>query len=159
MSFGGFISGFVPMLRLGSFNFSINIAVFQEMSRSSEYRWPGQERFGQMPALQFTGIGDETITLPGVIFPQYKGSANAMEKIRAMAAAGEPYLLLDAQGKIYGRWVITRVDETRSVFAAFAMPRKIEFSVTLQRFDGDGINLLRPLLDSAITAARDAINI
>lgn len=135
------------------FNFALNVAVFQEMRRTAEYRWPSQERFGQLPARQYVGPGDETITLPGVIYPQWNGSANAMGKLRAMAAMGQPYMLIDAQGNMYGRWVITNVEETRSAYGAFAMPRKIEFSVTLQRFDGKDSSLLGDLLDKALDKA------
>lgn len=145
MSLGSFVSGYVPMLRLGSFNFSLNVAVFQEMRRVSEYKWAAQERFGQTPARQFVGIGDDAITLPGVIYPEWKGSSNAMAKLRAMASQGLPYLMLDAQGHIYGRWVIESIEETRGVFAAFAQPKKIEFAVTLKYFDGTDSSLLPDL--------------
>ncbi|QPB08638.1 tail protein [Burkholderia phage Mica] len=150
MSLGSFISGFVPMLRLGSFNFSLNMAVFQEMRRSAEYKWPEQDRIGQAPALQFVGLGAETISLPGVIYPEWRGSAAAMAQLREMAAAGQPYLLIDAGGNIYGRWVITQVDETRSAFAGFTVPRKIEFDVTLKRFDGADSNALVNLITQAL---------
>jgi phage protein U len=154
MSIGSFISGFVPMLRLGNFNFSLNNAVFQEMRRSAEYRWPGQDRFGQMPALQYTGPGEEIITLPGVIYPSWRGTAAAMANLRVLASKGQPQQLIDAQGNLYGRWVITSVEETRSTFAAFAQPRKVEFNVTLKHFDGYGDgNALDNLLASAISGA------
>ena len=152
MSLGSFIAGFVPMFRLGSFNFALNVAVFQEMHRSTEYRWPAQDRFGQLPALQYAGPGEETITLPGVIYPEWRGSANAMDQLRALAAKGQPLLLLDAQGALYGRWVITQVEETRGTFAAFALPRKIEFSVAIKKFDGTDVALLGSFLGGVITS-------
>ena len=157
MSIGSFVSGYLPMLRLGNFNFSLNSAVFQEMRRTSDFKWEAQDRVGQRPALQFTGLGEDTITLPGVTYPEYKGSSNAMEQMRKMAAAGEPYLLLDSQGRIYGRWVITNVEETRGTFAVFSQPKKIEFNVTIKCFDGDTTSLLETLMNMAISAAKTAI--
>ncbi|KVE33909.1 phage tail protein [Burkholderia sp. TSV86] len=151
MSLGAFIAGFVPMLRLGNFNFALNVAVFQEMHHSAEYRWPAQERFGQLPALQYTGAGEESVTLPGIIYPEWRGSANAMAMLRALAEQGQPQLMLDAQGRVYGRWVITNVEETRGTFAAFALPRKIEFTVTLKRFDGSDIAPLENSLTDSIS--------
>lgn len=153
MGFGNYLSGYLPMLRLGDFNFSINVAVFQEMRRSTEYKWPGQDRVGQRPALQFTGLGEDTITLPGVIYPEWRGSANAMATVRKIAGQGKPLLLLDAQGHIYGRWVITNVEETRSMFGAFTMPRKIEFSITIQHFDGEETNTLADFVGGLISQA------
>lgn len=154
---GSFVSGYVPMLMLGSFQFSLNVAVFQEMQRSSEYKWPAQERFGQRQARQFTGVGDDTITLPGVIYPEYMGSTSAMKNLRAMAALGQPNLLIDGTGQIYGRWVVTKVDETRSIFAAFTQPKKIEFSVALAYFDGDPDSILPNLSGTLLGAAIKAI--
>jgi phage protein U len=156
MSLGSFVSGYIPMLRLGSINFALNTAVYQEMQRTAEYNWPGQERFGQLAALQYTGPGEETMTLPGVIYPTYKGSANAIANLRTLASLGQPQMLMDSQGKLYGNWVIVRVEEKRSEFALLNMPKKIEFSVTLKRFDGKDGSLLPNL---AGTSAGTAINV
>jgi phage protein U len=161
MSLGSFVSGYVPMLRLGDFNFSINVAVFQELHRVSEFKWAAQDRFGQSPARQFVGLGDDSITLPGVIYPEWRGSSNAMAQLRSMASQGLPYLMLDAQGHIYGRWVIESIEETRSIFAAFAQPKKIEFVVSLKLFDGGDNSLLPDLsgtmLGTIISAGSSAL--
>lgn len=156
-SFGSFVSGYVPMLMLGDFQFALNVAVFKEIKRSTDYMWPTQNRFGQRQARQFTGMGDDTITLPGTIFPEWKGSTNAMKTLRAMAALGQPNLLLDGTGQIYGRWVVTKVDETRSIFAAYTQPKKIEFSVTLGYFDGDPDSILPDLSGTLLGAAIAAV--
>lgn len=153
MSLGSFVSGFVPMMMLGSFRFSLNTAVFQEMRRSTEFKWAAQDRIGQQPARQFVGFGDDTLVLPGVIYPEWKGSSNAMAQLRSMAAVAQPYLLMDAQGHIYGRWVIDSVEETRSIFAAFNQPRKIEFTVTIKLFDGSDYSLLPNLNGTLLGAA------
>jgi len=153
MSFGSLVSGYVPMLMLGGFRFSLNVAVFQQMQRRSEYKWPAQARFGQAQARQFTGIGDDIITLPGVIYPEYKGSTNAMANLRALAAQGQPNLLIDGKGMIYGRWVVTNVEETQSIFAMFAQPKKIEFNVTLAYFDGASSSLLSNAVGALISYA------
>jgi phage protein U len=156
MSIASLVSGYIPMLRLGSINFALNTAVYQQMQRTAEYRWPGQERFGQLDALQFTGPGEETMTLPGVIYPEFKGSANAIANFRTLASLGQPQTLLDFTGKLYGNWVIVRVEETRSEFALLGVPRKIEFSITLKRFDSSDGSLL-PNLSG--TMAGTAINV
>lgn len=159
---GSFISGYVPMLMLGTqFKFALNTAVFQEMQRSSEYRWAAQDRFGQSPARQFTGIGDDTLTLPGVIFPEWKGSTNAMTTVRAMGASGQKFILMDSMGTMYGNWAVTRVDEAKSNFAAYTQPKKIEFVVALAYIDGAPQSLLPnlsgTLLGAAITAASSLV--
>lgn len=123
------------MMQLGTFQFCIQTAVYQELIRKNEYKWPSQHRFGQRPSRQFVGIGDETIQLPGVIYPEYRGGFQQVEAMRRMAARGQPLMLVDGLGKLWGRYVIESIDEKQSLFAAFGAPRKMEFSISLARFD------------------------
>jgi len=140
-----FASGFMPQMKLGSYLFSLNTAAFQELNRKTEYRWAAVERHGQDDALQYTGPGDDTVELPGVIYPSYRGGGGQLTQLRALAAQAQPQSLIDGMGNVYGRWVITGVDEKQSLFAAFGQPRKQEFTLRLRRFDGGPSNLLTAL--------------
>lgn len=158
-SVGSFVSGYIPMLMLGTrFKFALNTAVFQEWRRTSSYRWAALERFGQTPLRQFTGMGDDTITLPGVIYPEYKGSTNAMTQLRAMAASGKKFILMDGMGTSYGNWAVTDVEETKSIFAMFAQPKKIEFTVTLAYIDGAPNSLLPNLSGTLLGSTISAVS-
>lgn len=123
------------MMRLGDFSFGINTAAYEELKRSTEYKWPGQERFGQRDALQFTGIGNDTMTLNGTILTAYRGGTGQLQRLRNLAMEGQPQFLISGLGQIYGRWVIERVEEGQSVFAAAGHPRRQDFTVQLRRFD------------------------
>lgn len=138
-----YATGFTPQFMLGSFMFSLNTASIQEFQRTNEHRWASQELFGEHEVLQYVGIGKETITLPGVIFPAYRGGTGQVEKLRQLAATGEPQTLVSATGGILGEWVIEAVEEKQSTFAAFGVPRKQEFSIRLRNFsNGDGFDQL-----------------
>lgn len=138
-----FATGFTPQLMLGSFMFSLNTAAIQEMQRSTEHRWASQELFGEHEVLQYLGPGKETITLPGVVYPSYRGGTGQIEKLRQLAASGEPQNLVAATGGILGEWVIESVEEKQSTFAAFGVPRKQEFVIRLRNYDnGDGFDRL-----------------
>ena len=54
-----------------------------------------------------------------------------------MADAGNAYALVDGAGGVFGAWVIEGVNEKGSTFIAEGLPRKIEFSLTLQRVDDE----------------------
>lgn len=137
-AFRGNDSGNAPvMMMLGGFKFSLNTAVFQEVDRRTSYRWPAQERVGQYDALQFTGPGDDRITLPGVIFPDWRGGTGQVDELRSLASQGRPLQLIAATGDILGEWVIDAVDERASVFKPDGKPRKQEFTVSLRKY-GDG---------------------
>ena len=131
----GYTIGQVVMMQLGSFQFGITTAAYQELKRTTEYRWAAQDRFGQREALQFTGPGSETITLSGVVYPEWRGGSGQVERMRTVASAGLPQQLVSGFGDMLGRWVIERVEESQAVFAAGGAPRKQEFTLNLKRFD------------------------
>lgn len=138
------------MMSLGTFQFGIASAAYQELARSTEYRWPSQDRFGQRPVSQFTGIGNDTITLPGVIYPEYRGGLGQLDTMRALAGQGKPQQLIDGRGNVLGMWAIERVEEKQGVFAAFGAARKQEFTLTIKRVDDSDVT---GNLASAISSA------
>ncbi|MDO5101479.1 MAG: phage tail protein [Lautropia sp.] len=122
------------MLQLGSFQFGINTAAYQSLARSEEWRWPEQSRFGQETALQYTGPGAASVTLDGVIYPEWKGGFGQLDAMRREAGKGQPLVLVDGRGQALGMWVIESVSETQGTFAAGGVARRIEFSLQLKRF-------------------------
>lgn len=129
----GYSLGGTVMMQLGSFQFSVNTAAYQELRRRTAYTWASQDRFGRSPNLQFTGPGEDTITLSGVIYTEYRGGIGQLDAMRGMASRGMPLLLVDGYGRLLGRWAILSVEEGQTVFAAFGRPRKQEFTLQLQR--------------------------
>ena len=73
------------MLALGSYRFSIDTSAYQELLRTTSYRWARQPRLGRLPARQFVGPDGETITLNGVIYPHYKGGLGQLDALREEA--------------------------------------------------------------------------
>jgi phage protein U len=122
------------MAMWGPYAFELNTAVFQELQRGKEWRWPEQELFGQSPLLQFTGEGAETITLPGIIYPEWKGGTGQINEMRALADEALPRTLIDGRGNILGLWVATSIQETQSNFGGLGIPRRQEFTLSLKRF-------------------------
>lgn len=138
------------MMMFGGFQFGLDTAAFQELNRNTEWRWPAQDVFESRPVLQFTGYGEDTITLPGIIFPEYWGGTGQIETLRALGDLGEPQTLIDGRGNVLGEWVITSVQERQSVFAQAGVGRRQEFTVTLKRY-GDSVATASPA--GAVTAA------
>lgn len=122
------------MMQLGDFQFGIATAAYQEFTRTCEYRWPSQDTFGTLPRLQFTGPGSDTISLPGIIYPEWRGGSDLLNDLRAIAELGKPLLMVSGTGKILGDWVIERIEDKQSVFAAKGMARKMEFTLSLRRY-------------------------
>lgn len=133
------------MMILGPYPFGLDTAAFQELNRNTEWRWPSQDVFDSRPVVQFTGAGDDSITLPGVIFPEYWAGTGQLDALRALGDQGEPQTLIDGRGNVLGEWVITSVQERQTIFAQAGVGRRQEFTVALKRFDRE--------VTSAATAA------
>lgn len=100
----------------------------------TSYRWPAQERIGQFDALQFTGPGEDRITLPGVIYPDFRGGSDQLNELRSLASRGQPLRLIAASGEVLGMWVIESVEEVQSTFKVDGSPRRQDFTITIKKF-------------------------
>ena len=130
------------MCALGMFVFSLSTAAYQELQRQTDWRHASNNRVGVAPARQFVGRGDDSITLPGIIFPELAGSALSLDALRLMANTGKAWPMVEGSGRIYGLWVIESLSETKTIFFSNGTPRRIEFTLSLKRTDDDRIDLL-----------------
>lgn len=122
------------LMGLGQFVFGLQTVAFNSLQRQTAWRHAQNSRVGARAASQFLGPGDDTITLPGVILPEF-GSRMSLDELHTMADTGQPFALVDGNGRVYGQWVITEKGETASYFDQFGQPKRIEFSISLRRVD------------------------
>lgn len=122
------------MLALGPYRFSLNTSAYQSLKRSSEYRWPSTPRIGKEPLLQAIGPGCDHIDLDGVIYPHFRGGLGQINAMRDSAQRQDPLMLINGQGNVLGRFVITQIEESQNTFLADGTPRKIEFRLSLERY-------------------------
>jgi uncharacterized protein len=127
------------MMCLGQFVFSLSTLAYQDLQRQTSWRHGATSRIGARPALQFMGPGDDTITLPGTILPEF-GQRTSLDEIHDMGDTGEPFVLVDGAGRVYGLFVITDKSETLSYLDQLGRPKRIEFSITLKRVDDNTIS-------------------
>lgn len=125
------------LMALGSLRFSIETAAYDKLSRQSAFRWPAQERLARNPALQFTGPGEDAISLSGVVFAAWKGGAGQVDALRTAAAAGKPLLLVDGRGFIHGYWVIESVTEEQGAWLKNGAPLRQAWSLALKYYGED----------------------
>lgn len=124
---------FLTMMRLGTFKFCIYTAAYQELNRTTNYQWGEQAVFGTWDNLQYLGPGEDSQSLTGVVYPEFKGGTGQIDDLRALAATGQPQLLISGTGKILGYWVIGSITEGQTKFAAFGVPRRQEFTVNIRK--------------------------
>lgn len=141
---------YLTMMRLGSYKFCIYTAAYQELNRTTNYKWGEQAVFGDWDNLQFLGPGEDTQSLTGVVYPEFKGGTGQIDELRALAATGSPQLLISGTGKILGYWVINSITEGQTKFAAFGVPRRQEFTVNMRKYSDSAARL--GLLSTIINA-------
>ena len=133
------------MMQLGAFQFSIDSAAYQRLTRSTEYRWARQSRLGTNDALQFTGLGAETIEFEGVIYPNFRGGLRQIDRMRLQASVGIPLPLVSGAGQVLGLWVVETITEGQMTFGAQGIPLRQDFTMGVARYDGGVRSLLQYL--------------
>jgi uncharacterized protein len=121
------------VMAYGLFPFTLDTAAFDELVRDTSYKHPSHDVVGARPRSQFTGPGEETITITGAIYPTFAGSPLSLDALRAMADEGKAWPLVSGYGYIFGAYVITSVNETRAVHTGDGIPQKITFRLSLKR--------------------------
>ena len=116
------------MMQLGSFQFTIDTATYNRLTRVTSYRWGAQPRQDNLDSLQYTGLNSDVITLNGEVYPTF----------RDLASQGEPLLFTDGNGNIHGLWVIESINEDQSYFLTRGNPRKQSFTINMKKFS-DGV--------------------
>lgn len=127
------------LMALGQFVFGLQTLAFTSLQRQTAWRHAQTSRVGARAASQFVGPGEDTITLPGVILPEF-GTRMSLDELHTLADAGQPLALVDGEGRVYGQWVITEKSETASYFSSTGEPSRIEFSLTLRRVDDNVVD-------------------
>lgn len=124
------------MMALGLFVFGMTTLAYQEFSRKAGWRHTATERFGATAAWQYVGPGDQVVTLPGLLVPEFAGDMASFTRLEEMAATGDAYPLVESTGTILGQFVIRGLDTKRTMFLPGGIAKRIEFTIDLARVDG-----------------------
>ncbi|MBV4520860.1 phage tail protein [Pseudomonas sp. SWRI74] len=121
--------------------FNLDTAAFDELRRSTEFRWASQERLSRRPAQQAVGMGDEKITLKGAIIPGLKGGLKQLDTLRMLGAQLQPLTLTTGYGDVLGTWCLKNLEEEQSALMQGGIPRKQGFSLEFVRYGDDMQNV------------------
>lgn len=122
------------MMSLDRFVFSLQTAPFKELQRQRNWKHRTSARVGTRDASQYTGAGDDTITLNGMVAEENDiGARASLDELAKMGDTGDAYVLVDGKGVVYGAYVIESLNETASYHTADGVARKIEFNLSIKR--------------------------
>lgn len=144
------------MLVFGAVPFEAPVTSWMTLRRSTEYRQPAQPRIPERPLHQYTGAGADDIDLDGVMFPGYASSGlGHLRALRALAEAGAPRLLMAGSGEVFGRYVITGIEESRTQPYPPGEPRRVAWRLRLARYGDDAPGGRLTELESSAAAVGD----
>ncbi|MFC0686550.1 phage tail protein [Novosphingobium clariflavum] len=118
---------------LGMFVFDTTTLLFDGQSRKRDWRNERTERFGARSASQFTGPGDDKITIKGTLVPGVVGTYSSLSTLAEMADEGEAQILLDGRGNNLGMFTIDSLSEDSDNLIDDGRPRSVGFSIELTR--------------------------
>ena len=131
----------MPLLALGKHKFEIAPLNFQEIERITEAKWPATARFGARPGAQFTGFGEDPLTISGLLYPHEFGGLEELEALRATQAKRRPVMMmgwaLSGAAKAFGKVVILKVADRQSAIDGKGRGRRVSFDITVKPHPGD----------------------
>ena len=117
--------------------FNLDTAAFEELSRTTDFRWASQERLTRRPAQQAIGMGEERIKLKGSIYPGFKGGLKQLDTLRSIGAQLQPLGLTTGYGEVLGNWCLKSIEEEQGAFLQGGIPRKQAFTLEFVRYGDD----------------------
>lgn len=127
----------IPTAQLGRFVFGLDTGSVESVSRNWSFRWASQDRMGMMPAKHFTGLGDQTLSIFGIIFPGVIGEPYFIEEMAKEAGRGHPMMLvtnIKEVGQVLNWWCITGCQESNGNLDTMNHARSIGFSLSLSYY-------------------------
>ena len=125
------------MMIYGMFVFELKTLPYQQLRHSLNWRHVKNDRINRSAKWQYIGAGETQINLDGVLYPEITGGDVSLTVLATQAYTGRPWPLISGAGQIYGMYVLTGTNTTRSEFDRYGKAKKIEFSLTLERCDED----------------------
>ena len=125
------------MMMLGDFEFSIDTAAYNQLTREARWRWQEQERIGKQDLLQYTGKEARSVKLDGEAHAFFRNGVTSIDALYDLADKAQPQQLVSGAGDVLGWWVITDFTDTTPAFLPGGSPRKKTYSITIKHYADD----------------------
>ncbi len=123
------------LMAFGMFVFELSSLAPDDLQRKANWSHARSPRIGARDATQFTGPGEEVISLSGSTYAEIADGRVSIDNLRELAATGEAQTLVAGNGTVFGCFVIEKLDERHSWLMADGTPMRIDFAIDLLRVD------------------------
>jgi phage protein U len=119
---------------------------FEDFTRDTQFSWTAQQRLSRSPAMQFTGPGDDVISIEGRLYPNQFGGLSTMSALRAAGNEGKPLILMryyplegesGMEGRSFGRYVIKRLRQKDTKIGINGLAHRVDFTIELAAYGED----------------------
>lgn len=135
----------ITVMGLGSFRFGVENANFNSVSRKTDADWASVRLLNRPISHQFTGPGEDKLTIAGVLFAHWTGGLEQLSGMRVAMKCGNVMMMVSSDGDVMGRWFISSLSDTRTHYGSSGRPKKIEFQLELTA-DSNSFSGLRSLI-------------
>lgn len=108
-----------------------------EMSRDADASIPAKPLFGAFPAKEFTGEGEDDITLSGQLLPTKIGGLTELEIAHQMRRSGTRFPLMRGDGWRAGWYAITKISEKHKDLTREGVGFSVQCSITMTKTQAD----------------------
>lgn len=124
------------LMKLGSVKFEVRKTSYDRISERASFRWNENRSLSGRSGMYYSGQDNEELSFSGSIYPVISGRSGLelYDRLKEEGAKGLPLLMVDALGKVHGKWVITNLTKDESFITKDSLPQKIEFSVNLKAY-------------------------
>lgn len=123
------------LMVLGLYPFMLRTTPFQSIDQETSWRWAGNQRAGRRASYQFLGPDQDKVTISGVLVPELTGGTLSLAALTEMGNAGKVWPLIRGDGWFFGMYIIKGQRQTGTLLWPNGAPRRIEFSLELERTD------------------------
>ncbi|WP_274626586.1 phage tail protein [Arvimicrobium flavum] len=120
-----------------------------EMSRDADASIVAKPLFGAAPAKEFTGEGEDDITLSGQLLPTKIGGLTELEILHEMRRSGTQFPLMRGDGWRPGWYAITKISERHKDLGRDGVGFTVQCSISMTKVEpsvGAGQQIISGLL-------------
>ena len=106
------------------------------MSRDADASVVAKPLIGAAPAKEFTGDGEDDITLTGQLVPSRIGGMDALETLHQMRRFGTRFPLMRGDGTRFGWYAITKIGEQHDDLGRHGVGFTVKVTISMTRTQG-----------------------
>lgn len=119
------------VLNLGGFSFTWK--QLKGIGIESDFGISKASRIQNYPALIRANKEEQTVTLSGETLPNSGDKQKALKPLYELASLGQSYVLVNGNGKYFGKFAIAKISENQTIFTSSGSFFKQSFTLELVR--------------------------